>query len=185
MIVASHLAKLGQYDQALRYFSEILAQPAVLAKSGHDAKVHSLVAAVYDAQGLQLKARGEWEMAAAIYARQLKPIERSLDHRAEAMDLLDSLQRTLRQAERFSDALAYGKELLTRRSTSLGDDHPLTINAKSDLGACMVKCKTTSAAAPVAGGMRLLGPSQIAGSATIGASAQRLGCSRARRWLLQ
>ena len=69
--------------------------PKLLAKSGREAQVCSLSAAVYEAQGLQSEARKQWEMAAAMDAQKLRPIQGNPNCRAQAMELLNSMQIAL------------------------------------------------------------------------------------------
>jgi CHAT domain-containing protein len=149
IVVASHRAKLGQFADARKLFEDILAQPKLLAKSGREAEVCSLLAAVYEAQGLQSEARKRWEMAAAIDAQKLRPIQKNPNCRAQAMDLLNSMQIALRQSQHYREAVDACQDLLAARQAALGDAHPLTIAAKADLGALYGQMENYEAAQPL------------------------------------
>ncbi len=149
MIIASHRAKLGEYGEATKLFEDMISDTNALAKSGREAEVRSLLAAVYDAIGSQSEARKQWEMAAAIDADRLRHLRTAPAENAQIMELLNSLQQALRQSQHFREAVDACQDLLKLRQASLGETHPLTIAAKADLGALYGQMEYYEAARPL------------------------------------
>jgi CHAT domain-containing protein/tetratricopeptide (TPR) repeat protein len=147
--LGSLCAENGQYDQSVKMFQDAIAQQRQAgADSPQEAELLSRMAAIYLAQGAESEARKHWDEAAAIYGKVLKKVENQPDSQAQAMTLLNQLQIVDQQAGRFPEAIEACRQLLDLRQKSLGDEHPLTIAAKSDLGALYGACEYYDLAKP-------------------------------------
>ncbi len=93
------------------------------------------MAAVSSVQGQSVTARQAWEEAAAVYSQLLKRIEANPQAQDQLTVVLNQLQTVQQQAGHYSQAIEACRRLLELRKSSFGDEHPLTIAAKSDLGA--------------------------------------------------
>jgi len=136
LLLGSLCAESGQLDQALHVFQDALAaQPQLATGAVAEADVLSRMAAVYKAQGLETEARDHWDQAAAIYAKAIEQAEKLPDSQVPVMGLLNQLQIVQQQARHYPEAIQSGRRLLELREKTLGQEHPLTFAAKSDLGA--------------------------------------------------
>ncbi len=134
--LASIYAETGQHQQALKVFGEALdAQRKLDTDPGQEAELLSRMAAIYKALGNDTEAGRKWEQASIIYSKAINRAENSGDAQGQLMGLLDQLQKVEQQAGHYQVAIQVCTRLLDLRKTMLGDQHPFTTNAKSDLGA--------------------------------------------------
>ena len=136
LLLGSLCAESGQLDRALQIFQEALdAQGKQAAATSTQADILSRMAAVYKAQSLETEARDHFGQAADIYSNAVDQAAKLPDSQATLMGLLNQLQIVQQQAGHYQDAIQSGRHLVELRQKTLGAEHPLTVAAKSDLGA--------------------------------------------------
>jgi CHAT domain-containing protein/tetratricopeptide (TPR) repeat protein len=134
--IASLSAEAGLYDQALQAFQVALNNQRKLESgSSGEADLLAAMAAIYNAKGQETEARAKWTEAATAYQHALEQTDRLSYASPQKMYLLNQLQIVNRQLGNYADAVDACKLLLDLRHATLGEDHRLTIAAKSDLGA--------------------------------------------------
>src|SRR5262245_34132841 len=107
LTLGSLYAEAGQHGQAVGMFQEAIAQARQRgADTPQEAELLSRLAAVESAQGLASQSRRHWDEAAAIYAKALARIERSLDAETQVITLLNQLQIVDQQAGKYQEAVA-------------------------------------------------------------------------------
>jgi CHAT domain-containing protein/tetratricopeptide (TPR) repeat protein len=150
MLLGSLLAQSDQFDDALREYQAALNDQRHLSESSAaEARILSLTAAVYSAQGVSAEARRNWEAAATIYTKVLSRLEQSPDSPMEVGTVLNQLQIVSGQAGHYQDAIDAARRLVEIRQKTLGEEHPSTIAAKSDLGALYGAAQLYESAAPL------------------------------------
>jgi CHAT domain-containing protein len=150
MLLGSLLAQSNQFDDALREYQAALGDQRQLSEDSlAEGRILSLMAAVYSAQGVSAEARHAWEAAAAIYIKAINRLEQSTDSPMEIAAVLNQLQIVSGQAGRYQDAIDAARRLLAIRQKTLGEEHPSTIAAKSDLGALYGAAQLYESAAPL------------------------------------
>jgi CHAT domain-containing protein/tetratricopeptide (TPR) repeat protein len=150
MLLGSLLAQSNQFDDAIREYQAALSDQRQLNEdSPTEARILSLTAAVYSAQGVSAEARRAWEAAAVIYTKAINRLAQSSDSPMEMAAVLNQLQIVSGQAGHYQDAVDSARRLLEIRQKTLGEEHPSTIAVKSDLGALYGAAQLYESAAPL------------------------------------
>ena len=108
------------------------AEPASLI----EADLLGRLASVQQAEGFVSAAKQSWGQAATIYAAALAKAERAENNAPAMMGLLNQFSTTYQQMGQYREAIPIAKRLANMRQQRLGDEHPLTIMAEGNLGAC-------------------------------------------------
>ncbi|HEY2880817.1 MAG TPA: tetratricopeptide repeat protein, partial [Pirellulales bacterium] len=147
--LGSLCAEEGKFDEATQVFQDaIAAQHKLAPNTAVEAELLARLAMVLNAQGLQTEAQKQFDSAAAIYLKVLAQLETATDSVAGMMTVLNQLQLIQQQAGHYPEAIAACRKLLELRQKMLGDEHPLTVAAKSDLGALYGACEYYDLALP-------------------------------------
>ncbi|HEY2761046.1 MAG TPA: tetratricopeptide repeat protein, partial [Pirellulales bacterium] len=136
LTLGSLCAEAGQFDQALAVYQDgLIQQRQIKSPSLEEGDLLARIAAVSSTEGQAVVARQAWEDAAAVYSQLLKRLESNPQAQDQLAQVLNQLQMVQQQAGHYSQAVEACRRLLDLRKNSLADEHPLTIAAKSDLGA--------------------------------------------------